>query len=97
MQNLLKTKFCKHSRSFQKTNFQYLPRGTVKFFHRQKGYGIIIQDSQDKKSPGREVFFHYTSFGEGIKNLHQGHIVLYELQNTPKGEQAFNIFLDPEA
>lgn len=62
-------------------------KGTVKFFHRQKGYGFITDEV------GREHFVHYSSICmEGRKNLYEGDVVEFEIGEGSNGrEQAVNV------
>lgn len=61
-------------------------RGKVKWFSNQKGYGFIALDS------GKDVFVHVSAIqGDGYKTLEEGQEVEFEIQNTPKGEQAINV------
>ncbi len=63
-----------------------MPRGKVKWFSNQKGYGFITLDT------GSDVFVHHNAIlGEGYKTLDEGQEVEFEVQDTPKGEQAINV------
>jgi CspA family cold shock protein len=63
-----------------------MPRGKVKWFSNQKGYGFITPDS------GNDVFVHFSAIqGDGFKTLEEGQDVEFEIQNGPKGEQATNV------
>jgi CspA family cold shock protein len=63
-----------------------MPRGTVKWFNDQKGYGFITPEN------GKDVFVHHSSIqGEGYKSLSEGQQVEFEIQQGPKGEQAINV------
>mgnify|MGYP001424665021 FL=1 len=58
--------------------------GTVKWFSRVKGYGVISPDSGEK-----DVFVHYSAIqGEGYRNLEEGQRVEFVIEDTPKGPQA---------
>lgn len=60
--------------------------GTVKWFNRVKGYGFITQDS------GSDVFVHYSAIrGEGYRNLYEGEMVEFVIQDTDKGPQAADV------
>jgi CspA family cold shock protein len=63
-----------------------MPRGTVKWFNDQKGYGFITPEN------GKDVFVHHSSIqGEGYKSLSEGQQVEFDIQQGPKGEQAVNV------
>ncbi len=60
--------------------------GTVKWFNRVKGYGFITQES------GSDVFVHYSAIrGEGYRNLYEGEMVEFVVQETDKGPQAADV------
>jgi len=57
--------------------------GTVKWFHRRKGYGFI------NGSNGEDVFVHYSVIeGDGYKILDDGEEVDYEFEKGDKGYKA---------
>ena len=63
-----------------------MPKGTVKWFSNQKGYGFITPEN------GKDVFVHFSAIqGEGYKTLNEGDQVEFEIQQGPKGEQAVNV------
>lgn len=63
-----------------------MPKGKVKWFSNQKGYGFITPES------GSDVFVHHTAIqGEGYKTLEEGQEVEFEIEKGPKGEQAKNV------
>ena len=64
-----------------------MPRGQVKWFSDQKGYGFIQQESG-----GQDVFVHHSSITmEGFRSLAEGQAVEYELEDGPKGPKAVNV------
>ena len=64
-----------------------MPRGTVKWFSPEKGYGFIPPDDGSK-----DVFVHYTAIvGEGYRNLQEGQKVEFEVTQGQKGPQASNV------
>ncbi|MFH0732903.1 MAG: cold-shock protein [Candidatus Omnitrophota bacterium] len=63
-----------------------MPKGKVKWFSSQKGYGFITPES------GNDVFVHFSAIqGDGYKVLEEGQEVEFEIQQGPKGEQAVNV------
>ena len=64
-----------------------MPRGKVKWFSNQKGYGFITPDSGAK-----DVFVHHSAIqGDGYKTLEEGQEVDFEVEKGPKGDQARNV------
>jgi cold shock protein len=63
---------------------RYMPRGTVKWFNEEKGYGFITPDEG-----GDDLFVHYSAIvGEGFRTLEEGARVSYEATQGRKGMQA---------
>lgn len=63
-----------------------MPKGTVKWFSNQRGYGFITPES------GNDIFVHFSAItGEGYKTLDEGDQVEFEITQGPKGEQATNV------
>ena len=64
-----------------------MPRGTVKWFSDQKGYGFVTPEDGSK-----DVFVHHSAIqGEGFKTLREGQSVEFEITQGPKGPQASNV------
>lgn len=63
-----------------------MPRGVVKWFNDQKGFGFIQQDG------GQDVFVHHTSIqSDGFRSLTEGDAVEFEVEAGPKGPKAKNV------
>ncbi|MGE0268268.1 MAG: cold-shock protein [Candidatus Omnitrophota bacterium] len=63
-----------------------MAKGTVKWFHRKKGYGFITSEK------GEDVFVHYTTIsGDGFKFLEDGEAVEFELEEAEKGLKAKSV------
>ena len=64
-----------------------MPRGTVKWFDGEKGYGFIRPDDG-----GEDVFVHHTGIaGSGFKSLDEGEKVTFEVAQGRRGPQAENV------
>ena len=64
-----------------------MPRGTVKWFSNQKGFGFITPEGG-----GKDIFVHHTAIqGDGYKTLDEGQTVEFDIVQGPKGEQAANV------
>lgn len=63
-----------------------MPRGVVKWFNDQKGFGFIQQEG------GQDVFVHHTSIqSDGFRSLAEGDAVEFEVEAGPKGPKAKNV------
>jgi len=60
-----------------------MPRGTVKWFNSEKGYGFIEQES------GEDLFVHHSEVQGG--DLHEGEAVEYEVGEGRKGPCATGV------
>jgi cold shock protein len=67
---------------------RYMPRGTVKWFNDEKGYGFITPDEGSD-----DLFVHYSAIAGsgGFKSLEEGTKVSYEATRGKKGMQAENV------
>ncbi|HEU4394173.1 MAG TPA: cold-shock protein [Planctomycetota bacterium] len=66
-----------------------MPRGRVKWFSDQKGFGFIQQDE------GPEVFCHFSAIQqEGFKTLKEGQEVEFDVVQSEKGPRAQNVLLN---
>ncbi len=64
-----------------------MPRGKVKWFNNQKGYGFITPEDGSK-----DLFAHYSAIsGEGYKSLTEGQEVEFDMADSDKGPKAINI------
>jgi CspA family cold shock protein len=62
-------------------------RGKVKWFSDQRGFGFILDDSDDE-----EYFVHFSSINmNGFKTLKEGQDVEFKLVLTDKGIQAADV------
>ena len=63
-----------------------MPKGTVKWFSDQKGFGFIRQEG------GPDVFCHFSAIQqEGFKTLKEGQLVEFEVVQSEKGPRASNV------
>ncbi|MHB0977433.1 MAG: cold-shock protein [Candidatus Aquicultorales bacterium] len=63
-----------------------MPKGTVKWFSNQKGYGFIARED------GPDVYVHFTGIaGEGYRTINEGDVVEFDIQEDPKGDRAINV------
>ena len=61
--------------------------GKVKWFSDQRGFGFILDDSDDE-----EYFVHFSSINmNGFKTLKEGQAVEFKLVQTDKGIQAADV------
>jgi CspA family cold shock protein len=67
-----------------------LATGTVKWFNEKKGFGFIKQED------GQDLFVHYSSIDmPGFKNLTEGDVVTFDIEETDRGFQAKNVKRTP--
>ncbi len=63
-----------------------MPKGRVKWFNEQKGFGFISQDNGD------DLFVHFSSIKQdGFKVLLEGDVVEFEIAQGKKGLQAIDV------
>ena len=63
-----------------------MPRGRVKWFNEQKGFGFISRDNGD------DLFVHFSSIKqEGFKVPLEGDVVEFEIVQGKKGLQAIEV------
>ena len=65
-----------------------MPKGTVKWFNAQKGYGFI----QPTGGGGRDVFVHISAVERaGLSSLNEGQVVEYEVVENRGKASAENL------
>lgn len=63
-----------------------MPKGKVKWFNSQKGYGFIEMEN------GKDLFVHHKAIqGQGFKTLDEGDLVEFEIGRGPKGDAAEHV------
>ena len=64
-----------------------MPRGRVKWFSDEKGYGFI-----EPEAGGDDLFVHYSEIvGEGFRTLEEGSQVDFEVIEGRRGKQASRV------
>lgn len=61
-----------------------MPKGTVKWFNVEKGYGFIAPDAG-----GKDVFVHISAVQKaGLQNLTEGQSVTYDIETRRDGKDS---------
>jgi CspA family cold shock protein len=63
--------------------------GKIKWYRPEKGYGFIT------KANGQDIFFHRASVVGSTSQLGKGRQVEFQIRQTPKGPEAFNVSVLP--
>lgn len=64
-----------------------MEKGVVKWFSESRGYGFIVP-----QRGGDDVFAHYSAIEmDGYRTLREGQVVEFQLQDGPKGPEAWCI------
>lgn len=63
-----------------------MPKGKVKWFDNNKGYGFIEVEGGD------DVFVHHSDIqDEGYRSLDEAQAVEFQIKKGPRGDQATNV------
>jgi len=65
-----------------------VPRGKVKFYDAEKGFGFILDDED-----GQSVYVHATSLPEGVTTLRPGARVEFDMVDGRRGPQVLSLQL----
>lgn len=64
-----------------------MPKGRVKWFNDQKGYGFV-----EPEDGGEDVFIHFSAItGDGFKSLSEGQDVMFDIVHGERGLRAVNV------
>ncbi|MDY6779296.1 MAG: cold shock domain-containing protein [Halobacteria archaeon] len=63
-----------------------MAKGTVKFYHDEKGYGFIELDEEDE-----DVFFHISEVAASTTEVGEGEEVEFEVEQADEGPRAINV------
>ena len=84
---LVVTHFCVQHRNLFERIACVMAKGTVKWFHAEKGYGFITPENG-----GADIFVHYSGIkGKGYRKLEAGQEVEFDIVDGRKGKQAENV------
>ena len=67
-----------------------MPKGTIKFFNEQRGYGFI--KSEEDSEEDTDVYVHHSEIREdGYRTLKEGQLVLFDVKQSNRGLEAVNV------
>jgi len=68
-----------------------MPRGVIRYFNRERGYGFIESHEADQAG-GEGIYVHHSQItGVGFKTLAVGEEVTFELKRAPGRAEATNV------
>ncbi len=69
-----------------------MPRGVIRYFNRERGYGFIEEASAVERPVDEGVYVHHSQIeGVGFKTLAVGEEVTFELKSARGRREAINV------